>query len=410
MSQSLSPPPSAAFRVSLLWLPALHFLQALLSALVRPNYGYNSPPPPSQTRALASCLVPICNHFFHRRLRVASPGSDRLSPRFYHYGYRPSHFPRLLAFSVKRIGNHWFSSITSPRAHNFFQAKSPLRNAHCGPRRHIAYATPLSSRKRSVSSSLSVSNRRAELRPTNAYGFIYRYGGVPRSNANQFPSRLQSPKICQDPPSNAKTPTSLLQSIHLAGCSESFSYYGYRYYDPVTGRWPSRDPIGELGGFNLYGFLGNVGVNGWDRLGLESDCPDGECCVENSCVPCPDEIDTGGTESDSVPVCGELCSAGGTGGSVFFAKGSTLFPYGTNAAGLGQAAKSIAKRFGLPAYLAKLLLSYPEFLNCLEDAEDRLMSCISGCPPGPGQAACDKRCMRRFDRDIFICIKKQIAF
>jgi len=25
-------------------------------------------------------------------------------------------------------------------------------------------------------------------------------------------------------------------------------YYGYRYYDPVTGRWPSRDPIGERGG------------------------------------------------------------------------------------------------------------------------------------------------------------------
>ena len=24
-------------------------------------------------------------------------------------------------------------------------------------------------------------------------------------------------------------------------------YYGFRYYDPVTGRWPNRDPIGELG-------------------------------------------------------------------------------------------------------------------------------------------------------------------
>ena len=24
--------------------------------------------------------------------------------------------------------------------------------------------------------------------------------------------------------------------------------YGYRYYDPATGRWPSRDPIGEVGG------------------------------------------------------------------------------------------------------------------------------------------------------------------
>ncbi len=24
-------------------------------------------------------------------------------------------------------------------------------------------------------------------------------------------------------------------------------YYGYRYYDPQTGRWPSRDPLGECG-------------------------------------------------------------------------------------------------------------------------------------------------------------------
>jgi len=34
-------------------------------------------------------------------------------------------------------------------------------------------------------------------------------------------------------------------------------YYGYRYYDPVTGRWPSRDVIGEKGGINLYGMLEN---------------------------------------------------------------------------------------------------------------------------------------------------------
>ncbi|MFC7338448.1 RHS repeat domain-containing protein [Haloferula chungangensis] len=44
-------------------------------------------------------------------------------------------------------------------------------------------------------------------------------------------------------------------------------YYGYRYYDPVTGRWPSRDPIGERGGMNLYGFVGNDGINSWDLLG-----------------------------------------------------------------------------------------------------------------------------------------------
>jgi RHS repeat-associated protein len=44
--------------------------------------------------------------------------------------------------------------------------------------------------------------------------------------------------------------------------------YGYRWYDPVTGRWPSRDPIEEQGGINLYGFVGNDGINWVDLLGL----------------------------------------------------------------------------------------------------------------------------------------------
>ena len=44
-------------------------------------------------------------------------------------------------------------------------------------------------------------------------------------------------------------------------------YYGFRYYDPVTGRWPSRDPIGERGGINLYGMVGNDAIYGVDILG-----------------------------------------------------------------------------------------------------------------------------------------------
>jgi RHS repeat-associated protein len=44
-------------------------------------------------------------------------------------------------------------------------------------------------------------------------------------------------------------------------------YYGYRFYDPVNGRWPSRDPIEEDGGLNLYGFVGNDAVNKNDLLG-----------------------------------------------------------------------------------------------------------------------------------------------
>ncbi len=47
------------------------------------------------------------------------------------------------------------------------------------------------------------------------------------------------------------------------------SYYGYRFYDPVRGRWLNRDPIGEEGGLNLYGFVTNDPFNQWDYLGMK---------------------------------------------------------------------------------------------------------------------------------------------
>jgi RHS repeat-associated protein len=63
------------------------------------------------------------------------------------------------------------------------------------------------------------------------------------------------------------------------------NYYGFRYYDPVTGRWPSRDPIMENGGLNLYGMLGNDLIDYWDFLGFKKLCCSGtnydsktECC------------------------------------------------------------------------------------------------------------------------------------
>jgi len=48
----------------------------------------------------------------------------------------------------------------------------------------------------------------------------------------------------------------------------SVSDYGYRYYDPVSGRWLSRDPIGERGGANVYAFVSNDPLNQLDFLGL----------------------------------------------------------------------------------------------------------------------------------------------
>ena len=47
-------------------------------------------------------------------------------------------------------------------------------------------------------------------------------------------------------------------------------YYNYRYYDPQLGRWISRDPIEEQGGYNLYGMIENNPMWGWDTLGEEN--------------------------------------------------------------------------------------------------------------------------------------------
>ena len=52
--------------------------------------------------------------------------------------------------------------------------------------------------------------------------------------------------------------------------------YGRRYYAPALGRWPTRDPIEEDGGLNLYGFVRNDPTNRFDYLGQFSEFID--CC------------------------------------------------------------------------------------------------------------------------------------
>jgi RHS repeat-associated protein len=70
-------------------------------------------------------------------------------------------------------------------------------------------------------------------------------------------------------PQNAKP--HLVASATATKTASGVRYYGFRYYNPSTGRWPSRDPIGERGGLNLYGMVGNNPVNLWDLLGMV-DC------------------------------------------------------------------------------------------------------------------------------------------
>lgn len=47
-------------------------------------------------------------------------------------------------------------------------------------------------------------------------------------------------------------------------------YYNYRYYSPELGRWLSRDPIEEDGGWNLYAMVRNNTINLIDLYGLRS--------------------------------------------------------------------------------------------------------------------------------------------
>jgi RHS repeat-associated protein len=52
-------------------------------------------------------------------------------------------------------------------------------------------------------------------------------------------------------------------------------YYGYRYYDPLLGRWLSRDPSLEIGGLNLYSFVNDSPLLAVDPFGL---LPSPGCC------------------------------------------------------------------------------------------------------------------------------------
>jgi len=56
--------------------------------------------------------------------------------------------------------------------------------------------------------------------------------------------------------------------VGFAGSATSgLYYYGYRFYDPYQQRWVNRDTIGERGGINLYGFVGNNSASRVDTNG-----------------------------------------------------------------------------------------------------------------------------------------------
>ncbi|HNQ25007.1 MAG TPA: RHS repeat-associated core domain-containing protein, partial [Phycisphaerae bacterium] len=49
-----------------------------------------------------------------------------------------------------------------------------------------------------------------------------------------------------------------------------FGYWGYRYYSPTLGRWMSKDPIEEEGGWNLYEYVSSGPTLATDPIGLST--------------------------------------------------------------------------------------------------------------------------------------------
>ena len=51
--------------------------------------------------------------------------------------------------------------------------------------------------------------------------------------------------------------------------------FGKRFFDPITGQWLSREPLGESESINLYSYAGNDPINFVDALGLAKVATDG---------------------------------------------------------------------------------------------------------------------------------------
>jgi len=58
-------------------------------------------------------------------------------------------------------------------------------------------------------------------------------------------------------------------STKYADAETGLLYYGFRYYNPSTGRWLSRDPVGERGGANLYRVVNDNPIRYVDALGKD---------------------------------------------------------------------------------------------------------------------------------------------
>jgi len=109
--------------------------------------------------------------------------------------------------------------------------------------------------------------------PTVAF---YHADGNGNVTSLMYPNQQLAAKYLYDPYGNMLGMNGSLAAINHYRFSskewndnEELYYYLYRFYDPNLQRWLNRDPLGELGGINLYGFVEDRPINMLDLYGLK---------------------------------------------------------------------------------------------------------------------------------------------
>lgn len=87
--------------------------------------------------------------------------------------------------------------------------------------------------------------------------YSLRYSGVTAGHSTCFQQEFSSS-------------ISLRSSAKYADTETGLVYYTFRYRNTSTGRWLSRDPLGEVGGPNRYSFVNNAPMTFVDPHGLNA--------------------------------------------------------------------------------------------------------------------------------------------
>ena len=150
----------------------------------------------------------------------------------------------------------------------------------------------------------------------------------------------------------------------------------YRAYDPVTGRWLSRDPIGEAGGINLYGYVGNDPIGLVDPLGLE-------CAVQ-----------IGAWAPGSINIFGHAAAA---------TSGQGVYSFGTTTKTASSFSDYLAKQAGYRDSMVYVLSTTPEQEKLINDylrpLKDNLPA-VPGKDSGDNCAARTNEALKKAGLDV----------